>query len=312
MKRIVLIAGPTCSGKSKVALGLAMKFGGAIINADSMQVYREIPILSAQPANEEMQGVPHHLYGHMSAHQHYSTGAWLADASAAIESSHAKGAVPIVVGGTGLYFDALLNGLAQIPAIPGYVRNHVRMLGDRHGVAAIRARLRSLHPSGHLEFECMDFQRAARALEVRLATGKPLSYWQGKGRASPFEQEAFLPVVLLPSRHEIYRRCDQRFDDMLAMGALDETAHLLALQLPLSRPAMKALGVQQLARHLSGEISLEEAAMQAKTATRRYAKRQFTWISGHMISWNTIYEQDSERILSKIFSIIKENGLTIE
>ena len=307
MNKIVLIAGPTCSGKSRIALDLAVALDGVVVNADSMQVYREIPVLSAQPTLEDQSKVDHLLYGHISAVEEYSVGHWLSEVSDSIRRILAGGKVPVVVGGSGLYFEALYHGLADVPQIPPFVRQFVRDLGDQ----AARDRLKTLEPKDPSAIDSLDFQRLTRALEVRLSTGRSLSSWQAEGRRGGFGAEAFLPIVLLPDRQAIYDRSERRFDSMIENGAIPEVERLLSLSLPVSKPAMKALGVPQLARHVRGGISLEEAANQAKTATRRYAKRQFTWISRHMISWNSIYKQDSERILDKIFSIIKENGLTM-
>ena len=311
MNKIVLIAGPTCSGKSKIALSLAQRIGGVLINADSMQVYADIPILSAQPPTEDQQLVPHLLYGHVSSVSDYSTGTWQAEAVSAVQQVWSEKKVPIVVGGTGLYFEALMLGLTDIPPIPAFVRQYVRHLGGTFGLGGLQDRLRVLNGVNGLP-EVLDFQRVSRALEVRLATGVALGDWQKKGRNPPFSSDVFVPIVLRPDRQVIYERCEKRLDDMVAGGGLSEVAKLL--QYPKEeRRAMvfKALGVPQFSRHLEGEISLEEALTEAKTVTRRYAKRQFTWISRQMIAWNAISEQDMEKIMAKIFSIIKENGLTL-
>lgn len=312
MNKIVLIAGPTCSGKSRIALELAAALQGVVINADSMQVYQELPILSAQPSPEDQSKVLHLLYGHVSASEGYSVGRWLAEASSTIRAQLSSGKVPVVVGGTGLYFEALLHGLANVPEIPPFVRKFVREMAENGGVDAVRARLVGLEPEASGAIRGMDLQRLTRALEVRLATGRPLTSWQAEGRQGGFESQSFLPIVLLPKRAEVYEKCERRFDAMIKGGAIDEVEQLLSLGLPPSKSAMKALGVPHLARYIRHELSLDEAVDGAKTATRRYAKRQFTWISRHMISWNSVLEQDSERISEKIFSIIKENGLTMQ
>ncbi len=311
MNKIVLIAGPTCSGKSQAAIEVAERLGGVVINADSMQVYREIPILSAQPTQEDQNRVPHYLFGHKSVLDDYSVGHWLEEIRTVIRDQLSAGKVPVVAGGTGLYFQALKEGLAEIPPIPEFVRDYVRGVMGRWGLDAVRDRLAAVDLLNRADLDNMDRQRASRALEVRLATGRSLSSWQKAGQSGGFDGEAFVPIVLAPPRQEIYRRCDDRFDQMLKRGALNEVKQLLPLELPHSRPAMKALGVPHLSRYLEGEMPLDEAVDKAKTATRRYAKRQFTWISGHMISWSMVFEQDSEYILEKIFSIIKENGLTM-
>ncbi len=311
MNKIVLIAGPTCSGKSKIALSLAQNINGVLINADSMQVYADIPILSAQPSKEDQQSVPHLLYGHVSCTSDYSTGTWLEEAVTAIRNSWSEDKVPIVVGGTGLYFEALMAGLANIPPIPEFVRQHVRALANRFGLAGLEERLRVLNALNGMP-EVLDRQRASRALEVRLATGMSLGDWQKKGRKPPFSFESFVPIVLKPDRQEIYERCDARLDAMMAAGALSEVSKLAEYpQVERCGMAFKALGVPQLLRHLEGEMPLDAALTEAKTATRRYAKRQFTWITRHMIAWNGIKEKEMEKTMPKIFSIIKENGLTL-
>ena len=311
MNKIVLIAGPTCSGKSKIALSLAQKINGVLINADSMQVYADIPILSAQPSRDDQQSVPHLLYGHVSSTSDYSTGTWLEEAVRAIRNSWSEDKVPIVVGGTGLYFEALMAGLANIPPIPEFVRQHVRALANRFGLAGLEERLRVLNALNGMP-EVLDRQRASRALEVRLATGMSLGEWQKRGRNPPFSFESFVPIVLKPDRQAIYETCDARLDAMMAAGALSEVSKLAEYPQEERRGmAFKALGVPQLLRHLEGEMPLDAALTEAKTATRRYAKRQFTWIARHMIAWNGINEKEMEKIMPKIFSIIKENGLTL-
>ena len=311
MNKIVLIAGPTCSGKSKIALSLAQKINGVLINADSMQVYADIPILSAQPSKEDQEVVPHLLYGHVSSTSDYSTGTWLEEAVTAIRQTWSEGKVPIVVGGTGLYFEALTSGLADIPSIPEFVRQYVRELGGRFGLEGLQARLCVLNALDGMP-EILDRQRASRALEVRLATGVSLGEWQKKGRIPPFPPDQFVPIVLKPDRQVIYERCETRLDEMVAAGVLSEVSRLSeSPTMEGGAMVLKALGVPQFLRHLEGEIALEEALTEAKTATRRYAKRQFTWISRHMIAWNAVVGKDMEKIMPKIFSIIKENGLTM-
>lgn len=290
---------------------LAKQINGVLVNADSMQVYREIPILSGQPSVQDRSEVPHLLYGHVSAAENYSTGRWLKEAADSIRSCHADGKVPIVVGGTGLYFDVLVNGLADIPDIPTFVRSYVRQLYERFGLEAVGQRLQSLQAENTNAILQMDSQRAQRALEVRLATGRSIRSWHSKGRDKLFDDRQFLSFVIAPPREHVYRKCEQRFDQMITNGALEEVKDVRLMGLPSEAPAAKALGIPQLSEFLAEKCSFEAAVTHSKTATRRYAKRQFTWINSHMITWKTIFEQESETISSKIFSIIKENGLTM-
>lgn len=275
--RAVLIAGPTASGKSALALDLAERLGGVVINADSMQVYRDLAIITARPTPAEEARVPHRLYGHRDAATNCSVGMWLADAEAALAEARARGLLPIVVGGTGLYFKALTRGLAAVPPVPAAVREAVRARLAREGVAALHAELGRRDPGLAARLSPNDTTRVARALEVLEATGRSLIDWQGTGATPLIAPERALPVFLAPERDWLYARIDTRFEAMLAAGALDEVARLAARRLDPLLPAMKAHGVPWLMRHLCGGIGLAEAAEQSRQDTRRYAKRQFTW-----------------------------------
>lgn len=306
----VLIAGPTASGKSALALRLAGLLDGEIVNADSMQVYRELRILTARPSEAEEATRPHRLYGHVSGAEAYSTGQWVADAVAAIDAVAEAGRVPIVVGGTGLYFKALTEGFVDVPPIPDDVRVVTRAEVDRIGPPAAHRLLRDLDPAWAAQVHENDPQRIARGLEVVRATGRPLTDWHRDPAVPPLALPA-LKIVLEPDRAWLYERIDRRFAAMVEAGALDEVEALLALDLPAHLPAMKALGVPDLAAHVSGDLELEAAMAQAATRSRQYAKRQSTWFRQQMIAWNRLHEQDLESQIGKIFSFIDDFGLTV-
>jgi tRNA dimethylallyltransferase len=275
--RAVLIAGPTASGKSALALSLAAAAHGTIINTDSMQVYRDLRVLTARPTAEEERRAPHLLYGHVDAAENYSTGRWVADAHRALQAAGEAGRLPIFVGGTGLYFRALTHGLSSMPAVPADVRMRVR--GEAEGVATpeLHARLAADDPATAAKLRSSDRQRVIRALEILAATGRPLAEWQ-RGPGLPLlRAHESLAVFLSVEREELRRRIDARFEVMIARGALEEVRRLVARQLDPALPAMKAHGVPWLRRHLAGEISLEQAMAGGKADTRRYAKRQETW-----------------------------------
>ncbi len=311
MKRAVLIAGPTACGKSRAAMAVAEQFGGVIVNADSMQVYRELRILSARPGEDDELRVPHRLYGCVPTARAYSTGQWLEDVSAVLNDIWRDGRLPVVAGGTGLYFQALLHGLADVPEIPNEVRQPLREQLAQEGAETLHGRLADCDPVLAQRLEPGDGQRIVRGLEVFEATGRPLSAWQGgTGQGAPLSERDVVAFALWPPRETLYARCDARFDMMMEAGALDEVRRLMALDLDPALPAMKALGVRQLMSHLRGEVDLADAISDAKTWTRRYAKRQMTWLRRNMITWNGVSEKDSECCMAKIFAILRENELT--
>ncbi|MBS0245643.1 MAG: tRNA (adenosine(37)-N6)-dimethylallyltransferase MiaA [Proteobacteria bacterium] len=285
VKQAVLIAGPTASGKSALALALAERLGGSIVNADSMQVYAGLRVITARPTAEEEARAPHVLYGHVDAAETYSTGQWLRDAATAIAEIAAAGRVPIVVGGTGLYFKALTEGFAAVPPIPAEIRDTVRERLARDGVAPLYAELTALDPVTAARLMPLDRSRIARALEVTLATGRSISDWHGTNTEPVVLPEQALRVFVTLERTELVSRIEARFAAMLAAGALDEVAALAARNLDPLLPAMKAHGVPWLIRHLRGEISLDEATAGSVMDTRRYAKRQHTWFRGQMKGW---------------------------
>jgi tRNA dimethylallyltransferase len=284
----VLIAGPTASGKSALALEVARQMDGVIINADSMQVYRDLRIITARPTEEEEQQAPHKLYGHVDAAENYSVGQWIRDAPGAIEEAKAADKVPIIVGGTGLYFTALTRGLAAVPPIPADIRSSVRQRLEREGIAPLHAELAERDPATAQRLMPGDRSRITRALEVILATGRSLSDWHREGMPPVLEATQTVRFFLDVDRKELGRRIDARFDTMLTAGALREVARLAARNLNPSLPAMKAHGVPWLIRHLRGEMSLDEAAEGGKRDTRRYTKRQVTWFRNQMPDWTWV------------------------
>jgi tRNA dimethylallyltransferase len=280
-KSALLIAGPTASGKSALALQLARERGGVIINADALQVYRELRILTARPSDAELMEAPHSLYGHVSGTAAYSVAAWLADAKAEIAKAWAEGLLPIVTGGTGLYFMALEQGLAEVPVIDPAIREKWRSFeGDIH------VELQRRDPLAAVKLKPNDRQRIARALEVIEGTGKPLTHWQGEAQSQAFLHDVVVERLMVEvPREALYARADARFDRMIAAGALKEVKLLLGLDSSL--PVMRAIGVPELTRHLRKEIGLEEAVALAKIATRQYIKRQLTWGRGQAKGWST-------------------------
>ncbi|MGA7681111.1 MAG: tRNA (adenosine(37)-N6)-dimethylallyltransferase MiaA [Pseudolabrys sp.] len=283
--RALLIAGPTASGKSALALELAERFGGVIINADSMQVYRDLRIITARPTPAEEKRVPHRLYGLVDAAENYSVGRWCRDVEAALKDVVGQGCIPILVGGTGLYFKALTAGLAAVPPIPADIRADVRSRLQREGAPALHAELVRLDPATAQRVTVNDRSRISRALEVALATGRPLSDWHIDGLPPIIDPGRAAKIFITCERPELVRRIEMRFATMLKSGALEEARQLAARKLDPLLPAMKAHGVPWLIRHLKCEISLEEAQAGAVMDTRRYAKRQLTWFRNQMKDW---------------------------
>ena len=292
--KAVLIAGPTASGKSALALSLSEKIGGVIVNADSMQVYRDLRVITARPTPQEEGSAPHRLYGHVDAAENYSVGRWCVDVQAALLEAERAGQVPIVVGGTGLYFKALTQGLAAVPPTPAEVRAAVRARLEADGPEGLHAELSRRDPIMAARLKPGDRTRIARALEVFEATGRSLAEWQRDGMPAILKPERAAKFFLVPDRDELHRRIDARFDAMLGAGALDEVRALDARGLDPLLPAMKAHGVPWLRRHLRGEIALEDAATGAKQDTKRYTKRQLTWFRHQMPGWSCVAPEVAE------------------
>jgi tRNA dimethylallyltransferase len=302
--RAILIAGPTASGKSAVALELATKLGGAIINADSMQVYSDLRILSARPSDEDQVHAPHALYGFIPATHAYSVGQWLGDVQRAITKAVDEGRMPIITGGTGLYFKALLEGLSPIPDIPEDVRQRWRGMIHETSPGDLYNILHERDPEMADKLRPSDTQRVIRALEVLDATGRSLAEWQNEPGKPLILEDQVVRVFVEPPREILYERIDARFDAMLDEGALEEVKLLGDQKLSSELPAMRALGVKSLLSFLKGDIGREEAVENAKTETRRYAKRQLTWSKSNMIAWKRMFMKDSESMLAKIISFI--------
>jgi tRNA dimethylallyltransferase len=282
--RIWLIAGPTASGKSALALRLARETGGEIVNADALQLYADLRALSARPSREEEAQAPHHLFGVADGADGWSVGRWVRAALPLIDEINGRGRPAILVGGTGLYFKALTEGLAETPAVPADVRDAVYARYDAEGEAAARDRLAQADPAAEARIMPGDRLRLTRALEVLEATGRPISAWQAETRPllTPGDWRA---LALEPEREGLYRRCDARLAAMVEAGALAEVAALTARALDPRLPVMKAVGVREFAAHLAGEISLDRALDDARRETRRYAKRQLTWLRNQMTAW---------------------------
>jgi tRNA dimethylallyltransferase len=284
-RRAVLIAGPTASGKSALALTLAERHRGTIVNADSMQVYRDLRIVTARPGTDDEARAPHRLYGCVDAAENYSVGRWCVDARSVLDDIWREGRLPILVGGTGLYFKALTQGLSAVPPTPPEIRAAVRARCDAEGAEALHAELSRRDPVIAGRLKPGDRMRIARALEVLEATRRSLADWQRDGVPALLDPDAAVKIFLLVERAELASRIDVRFDAMLEAGALDEVRALAARNLDPMLPAMKAHGVPWLRRHLAGEITLAEAAAGGKADTRRYTKRQVTWFRHQMPGW---------------------------
>ena len=308
---LALIAGPTASGKSDCAIGLAralMARGreAVIINADSAQVYADLGVLSARPSDAEMRGISHRLFGAWDGAQGCSAADWAAAARAEIAQAQARGAVPILVGGTGLYLRTLLDGIAPVPAIDAALREAVRAMPVAEAYAALRvedpARAAALAPT--------DTTRVARALEVIRATGRTLAQWQEQRAGGIGEAVALHPLVLLPERDWLYRRCDARFAAMMEGGAVAEVALLLARRLDPAAPVMRAIGVAEISGWLRGEWDRDEALRRGQQATRNYAKRQFTWLRHQPPSdWPRVAPETVDLNASFVL-LLRESGLT--
>ena len=307
---MLIVAGPTGSGKSALALDVATAFGGVVINADSAQVYRELRVLTARPSSDDEARAPHRLYGVLSAAERCSAGRWLEMAGAAIGEARLAGRLPVVVGGTGLYLKVLAEGLAPVPPVSAEVRAEATALWAKLGGEAFRAMLAGRDAQAAAKLPAGDRQRLLRAWEVVQATGRPLSEWQNAAGEGKKPEGSAATLVLSPPRESLYPALDARFFRMLERGALQEVEALVAMQLDPSLPAMKAVGVRELAAHLRGETTLERATAEAQQATRRFAKRQMTWLRHQAAADTVFFEQYSERIKMEIFSFIRREVLT--
>lgn len=285
----ILITGPTASGKSALAIDWARRVDGVVVNADSMQVYDTLRIVTARPSEADMRGIEHRLYGHVPATTTYSTGAWLRAAQAAVADISTAGKAPVLVGGTGLYFKALLGGLSDMPDVPEEVRLSLRARLAEEGAAALHAELATKDPEGAALLRPGDGQRILRALEVLAVSGRPISSFQKLSGPAVLDDRHVRKIVVLPDRAVLRARIDRRFEAMMDEGAVEEVEALLAKSPPADVPAMKAIGVPQIAAMLRGDMSRSEVVEQASAATRQYAKRQMTWFRNQMDeSWERL------------------------
>ena len=306
MAPAILIHGPTASGKTALSVALAKRLNGEVINADSMQVYRDLRVISARPSDDEMDEVPHHLFGHVAATERYSTGRWLEAASKVVDDVQRRGKVPIVIGGTGLYHLALVQGLSEIPPVPDDVRADVAAISKTGGATALREKLEAVDAETAARFGQGDRQRLARALEVWLATGQSISTFQGNKTRPTLGPEEWLGIALTPPRARLYSRIDKRFEGMLMEGAMEEARGLMAQELDPDLPAMKAHGIPWLLAYLRQELSAQAAAENAKRDTRRYAKRQFTWIGRQFPFWPRVPGMALEGRMRVILALYRE------
>lgn len=306
---VVVIAGPTASGKSALAVDVAEAVRGTVINADSIQVYRELRVLTARPVPADEARAPHRLFGVLPAAKRCSVGRWLAMAESAIASAREAGRVPVVVGGTGLYLKALMHGLAPIPTIPADIRAQAEALHARLGGTAFREALAALDPESAGRLRESDPQRLIRAYEVATATGRPIGDWHRSAPASSIGGP-FVVVVVRPPREALYAAIDARFDRMIVDGAVDEVRTLLDMRLDPNLPAMKAVGVRELAAALDGTSTTEQTIAAAKQASRNYAKRQLTWLRHQLAADVGLGEKYSESFRARTLSNIRRFLLT--
>ena len=298
-----MIAGPTASGKSQLAIDLARRFNGAVINADSMQLYADLEVITARPQPQDMQDIPHHLFGICDAAHRASVAEWLGLAATAIADVRSAGQLPIIVGGTGMYLQAGLRGIAPVPDVPADLHQHCIDLYRQLGGAKFRDALAGYDADIAARLVDSDSQRLVRAMGVAMATDHPLSWWQQQPHKGAL-LGSVVTIAMMPPRPTLYDRINQRFDHMLAHGAVDEVARLMARQLDPSLPLMKALGVAPIAAFLAGNMTKDDAAFIAKRDSRRYAKRQMTWIRNNFNAQITVEKKYSESLYEKIFSLI--------
>lgn len=295
---ILILTGPTASGKSALALAVAGGYRGAVINADSQQVYKDLQVLSARPPTRDTALVPHHLYGHIDGATNYSTGDWLREITHVLEACWAQGVLPIVTGGTGLYIKALMHGMAEMPAAPMELRQRGHALLEQIGLPAFAETLLKRDPLLEGTIDTQNPQRLMRAWEMLELTGRSIRIWQ-KNTALPFPQATMLAYALMPMRPTLYKSIDDRVHDMVRDGALDEVKQLAGRGLSPHLPVMKGQGVREFAAYLAGDLSRQDAITDTQTNTRRYAKRQLTWLRNQIeeitwlspeIAWETVRE----------------------
>ena len=297
--KIILISGPTASGKSNFAVKLAKKINGEIINADSMQVYKELKILSARPNLKDYQKIRHHLYGFHNVKNNFSTGDWLKLTIKKINEIKKRKHIPILVGGTGLYYKALTEGLVRIPNIPVRFRNKIRSLHKELGQKSFYKKLLKLDPTSKNKINSSDAQRSIRAYEVKAFTNKSLHDWF-KNTNSYFKNEDFLKIYIDFSRQELIKRINLRTEKMLKRGAIEEVKRFIKLKVRRDKSVNKAIGIDEIKKYLNNEKDLSEIKENISIKTRQYAKRQSTWARGHMMSWFKVKPQEINKFLKKI------------
>jgi tRNA dimethylallyltransferase len=302
-KAALIVAGPTASGKSALAMALAREFDGVVINADALQVYAELRVLTARPSREEEAQVPHRLYGVWPAREHGTVGKWRLAARDAVDQAHAQGKLPILCGGTGMYLKLIVEGLAPVPPIPDEIRIRARARLAELGAAAFHAELVARDPVAGAKLAVNDAQRVLRAWEVIEAHGVPLAEFQAR---APLARETWPTLLLDPPRAALVANIETRVDRMMAQGALEEVRTLLAQGLSAELPAMRALGVPELAAHLRGDVDLTSAINALKVSTRQFAKRQTTWFRNQMKGAYRLGAQFSESLLPEIRSFIRK------
>ncbi len=307
---VLIVAGPTASGKSALALDLAEAFNGVVINADSMQVYKELRVLSARPDDSEIARAPHRLYGVLSGREACSAGKWRGMAMAEIAECHATGKLPIITGGTGMYLNALTQGIAPIPDIPADIRDQVTAELEKAGHQAFFDDFAKRDPDTAANLDPSNTQRLIRAAEVLAGTGRGLAAWHRDPMVTPPASMVFKKLCYMPPRDILYDRCNRRFDLMIEQGAIEEVRGLLAENLPESAPVMKAVGVREIAAYLAGEMDLPAAKEKSQRETRRYAKRQLTWFRHQMTDKEIVDTQYSESLADKLRNDIHQFLLT--
>jgi tRNA dimethylallyltransferase len=308
---VLVVAGPTASGKSDLAVDVAEEFGGVVINADSMQIYEGLEIVTAAPSPAARQRAPHKLYGIRDAAIPCSAGDWVALAEQEICRAQEEGLLPIIVGGTGMYLRTLMTGIAPMPPVASEIRNDVRSRLARDGSLALHAELATVDPESAARINVSDSQRIARAVEIFEATGRTLTEWQRDGSETSADGAyKFTTILLEPPRDLLYAACNARFEKMLANGVLEEIRALASRNLDAALPAMKALGILNLLRHLAGDMSLDEACKASQQVTRNYVKRQGTWFRNQFIADMSIKSQYNDSIKEDIFSFVSKFMLT--
>lgn len=309
-KPVIVVGGPTASGKSAIALEIAGELGGEIVNADSMQIYADLPVITARPAAEDVARTPHHLYGVLGMAERCSAGEWRSRALETIREIHGRDATPIIVGGTGLYLRALMTGLHTMPDVSADLRESLNRRLQAEGAPALHAELLASDPETAEGLNAADGQRIVRALEILMHTGRGLRSWQAGDTEDAPADLRFVTLALVPPREDLYATANDRFDRMLRVGAIDEVASLLERSPPPDFPLLKAVGVPPIRAFLGGDIDRERLKELGKRDTRRYAKRQMTWFRHQFIPQIPIETKYSEINLDRIFSKIRNLLLT--